>query len=290
MTELPTTSVDVVLQCSGNGRALFNAGAQTKGTQWGHGGMGCVQFEGVRLSDVLKHLQLDVNKDARFITAEGRDEALPGKEDFEHSLPVDEVLNRSLIALRMNGKDLPAVHGGPVRLVTPGVYATMHFKWLSKITFTAEESRNHHHATRYRMPRQRIKPGEDFKANLENSRFNWRMNVKSVVLDPAPGGKLKAGSTTIRGVAFNDGSAPIDLVLVSTDRGQTWQKAKVEKAAGRFAWYPWSFETNLAAGEQVIWSRAVDALGRSQPSNGSIRWNPEGYEWNGVEPVTVMVS
>src|SRR5690606_30840388 len=158
-----------------------------------------------------------VDKQARFITAEGNDQAIAGKQDFEHSLPVDEALNRSILALRLNGKDLPAIHGGPVRLVTPGVFGTMHLKWLSKLTFAGEESQNENHARRYRVPKRRIKPGEEFTADLNNSRFNWRMNVKSVVLEPAPGAEVKAGSNTIRGVAFNDGAAPIDVVLVSTD-------------------------------------------------------------------------
>jgi hypothetical protein len=33
----------------------------------------------------------------------------------------------------------------------------------------------------------------------------------------------------------------------------------------------------------------VDALGRTQPLDGSIAWNPAGYAWNGVDAVTVTV-
>ena len=36
------------------------------------------------------------------------------------------------------------------------------------------------------------------------------------------------------------------------------------------------------AGTYEIGSRAIDALGRSQPLNGAIFWNPNGYEWTGV--------
>ena len=35
--------------------------------------------------------------------------------------------------------------------------------------------------------------------------------------------------------------------------------------------------------------RATDALGRTQPMDGLTRWNPRGYEWNGVDRVEVDV-
>ena len=47
------------------------------------------------------------------------------KPDLEHSIPVADVLDRGIIALRLNGEPLPGIHGGPVRLVTPGLFGTM---------------------------------------------------------------------------------------------------------------------------------------------------------------------
>jgi hypothetical protein len=90
-------------------------------------------------------------------------------------------------------------------------------------------------------------------------------------------------------VAFNDGQAPIENVLVSTDRGQSWSRVKLETPDSAFAWYRWSHDLKLPAGEHEIWTRAVDRLGRSQPIDGSIHWNPSGYEWNGVEKISVQV-
>ena len=46
----------------------------------------------------------------------------------------------------------------------------------------------------------------------------------------------------------------------------------------------------MPAGPRELWVRAVDALGRSQPLDGSIHWNPSGYEWNGVEKIAVRVG
>jgi DMSO/TMAO reductase YedYZ molybdopterin-dependent catalytic subunit len=281
---------EMVIQCSGNSRSLFSESAQTDGTQWGSGGMGNVRFAGVPLSAVLKKKGIDALPKARFVAAEGRDGALPGKEDFEHSLPVDDVLSRAILALRLNGKPLPAVHGGPVRLVTPGVYGTMHMKWLGRLRFEDSETTNHHHVGRYRVPRRLIKPGEMFKSTLANSLFNWNMKVRSVILTPSANANLRGNRTTIQGVAFNDGQAAIEAVLISLDQGQTWKPAKLEHPQSRYAWTRFSTEVELSPGKQAIWSRAVDALGRSQPLDGSVHWNPEGYEWNGVHKIEVEVA
>ena len=39
-----------------------------------------------------------------------------------------------------------------------------------------------------------------------------------------------------------------------------------------------------------IWARAIDALGRTQPLDGAIYWNPNGYEWTGVFKSEVIVD
>ncbi len=44
LRDLPRTEVEMVVQCSGNGREIFSQAAQTEGTQWGRGGMGNVQL------------------------------------------------------------------------------------------------------------------------------------------------------------------------------------------------------------------------------------------------------
>jgi sulfite oxidase len=43
------------------------------------------------------------------------------------------------------------------------------------------------------------------------------------------------------------------------------------------------------SGRNQLMARATDALGRSQPMDGLSRWNPRGYEWNGVERVEIVV-
>ncbi|MGE0610013.1 MAG: sulfite oxidase [Pirellulales bacterium] len=291
LARLPQEKVELVLQCSGNGRALFSRAAKTSGAQWQRGAMGNVVFQGVPLRVLLRHAGASPLDGARYLTAEGADTpGMEGAADFEHSLPLADALSRSIVALRMNGEPLPRVHGGPLRLVTPGFYGTMHVKWLTRLRFEESESTNHHHVGRYRTPLTRLSPGDKFSSTLENSEPNWQMRIKSVIFAPLDGDLLAAGRTTIRGVAWNDGTARIDGVEVSVDGGQTWRQAQLRRPDSPYAWHPWSIEADLPAGQQTILARATDALGRTQPLDGSIHWNPAGYTWNGVERIEVTVG
>src|SRR5688572_19309401 len=134
LTKLDQVDREIVLQCSGNGRAFFSQASPAKGAQWSTGAMANVRFSGVPLSKVLEKLGIEPAKTARFVTAEGRDKPdKSGEADFEHSLPLEDMLDTSILALRLNGEPIPAAHGGPVRLITPGYYGTMNVKWLSRL-------------------------------------------------------------------------------------------------------------------------------------------------------------
>lgn len=290
VARLPQEEVELVLQCSGNGRANFAKSVKADGVQWQHGAMGNVKFKGVRLRMLLDHLGIKPAAEAKFIAAEGNDTpAKSGDADFEHSIPLADALDRSLLALSMNGEPLPKVHGGPLRLVTPGYYATMNVKWLSRLRFEAGESKNHHHVGRYRTPLWTIEPGSKFTTTLDNSEPNWNMRIKSVIFGPLDGERLAPGMIEVRGVAWNDGTAKIDAVEISTSGGNMWRRAEFKRPKSPYAWHPWSIMLDLSRGT-TIQCRAIDALGRTQPPDGSIAWNPAGYAWNGVDLVTVMVT
>jgi sulfite oxidase len=291
LAKLPQEEVELVLQCSGNGRARFAKTVKADGVQWQAGAMGNVTFKGVRLKTLLEHLGVTVKPEAKYVAAEGKDSpSKPGDADFEHSIPLADALERSLLALSMNGEAIPKVHGGPLRLITPGYYATMNVKWVSRLRFEEQESTNHHHVGRYRTPLKRLEPGSKFTSTLGNSEPNWNMRIKSVIFAPLEGEKLAAGKVEVRGVAWNDGTAKIEAVEVSTNGGRSWRRAEIKRPKSPYAWHPWSLEIDLAKDTWTILARAVDALGRTQPLDGSVAWNPAGYAWNGVDSVTVAVG
>lgn len=287
---LPQVEHEMVLQCSGNGRAQFGRAASVKGSPWNHGAMANVRFRGVPLAAVLQKFDIRPNAAAKFLTAEGIDSpASSTAADFEHSLPLADTLDRSILALEMNGKPLPSLHGGPVRLITPGYYGTMQVKWLSRVRFEPQETVNHHQVKRYRTPLRPVEPGAKFDYALDNSEANWNMRIKSVIFAPAEGEQLPAGRATLSGVAWNDGQARIEAVEWSRDGGRHWQRAELESPRSPYAWHPWRAELTLDRGEHTIAVRAVDTLGRTQPLDGAIGWNPAGYGWHGVHTITVKV-
>ncbi|HYX37759.1 MAG TPA: molybdopterin-dependent oxidoreductase [Oligoflexus sp.] len=288
LLDMEQVEYEMILQCSGNGRNNFGG---IKGTPWDQGGVGNVRFTGVPLKAILARYNVQVDPQVKYITGEGQDAAMGlEKPDFEHSIPAADVLDRGILALKLNGEPLPGIHGGPVRLVTPGLFGTMQIKWLTRLRFETAESANFYHATEYRVPNTLLKPGEKFKFSLENSRPTWDIRLMSYIFEPLPGAHLKAGPVSIRGVAYNDGKAPIESVLVSIDKGKGWTPAELQIPDSPFSWYEWKTEQTLKRGTHEIWARATDALGRSQPLDGRIFWNPNGYEWTGVFKSGVTVE
>jgi DMSO/TMAO reductase YedYZ molybdopterin-dependent catalytic subunit len=279
---------EMVLECSGNGRTEYGP---IPGTPWGFGGVANVRFGGVPLSALLERHGVLVDPRVRYVTAEGQGTASrPDRPLFEHSLPLADAVRTSIVALTLNGEPLPGIHGGPVRLVTPGFYGTMQLKWLTRLRFETSESPTYYHATEYRVPLGRVQPGTPFEFTLENSRPTWSIRPTSYILDPLPAATLSAGPVTVSGVAYNDGAAPMESVAVSLDRGATWLPTALETPDSPYAWYPWTTQLTLDPGVHQIWSRATDRLGRTQPLDGAVDWNPNGYEWAGVFKTDVTVE
>ena len=167
----------------------------------------------------------------------------------------------------------------------------MNVKLLTKLMLMSEQSPSAFQSLGYRFPNMPVEPGK-FGANdytIHNSRPTYGHQIKSVIFSPLPEDKPKRGSVEITGVAFNDGLAPITTVQVSTDGGKSYHLATVKPAESPWAWYHWSVKATLASGTNTLVSVATDALGRTQPIDGLVRWNPRGYEWNGADRVVVTV-
>jgi hypothetical protein len=115
-----------------------------------------------------------------------------------------------------------------------------------------------------------------------------RHTVRSLIVAPEAGQRLKAGKPTeVEGVAFDAGEG-IARIQVSTDGGKTWADARLDPQAGRYAWrrfhHPW---TPAAAGRYAVLSRATNARGETQVTS---QWNRSGYQRNVIERVVVTVA
>ncbi|MGA8260776.1 MAG: hypothetical protein WB783_11230, partial [Arenicellales bacterium] len=170
-------------------------------------------------------------------------------------------------------------------------YGNMNVKMLTKLLLMSEQSPSVFQSLGYRFPLMPVEPGT-FGANdytIYNSRPTYGHKIKSVIFSPLPEDTPKAGEVDITGVAFNDGMAPITSVQVSSDGGKSWQEADIQPPESPWAWHHWSAKGKLNAGDNMLLCRATDALGRTQPMDGLTRWNPRGYEWNGVEHLTIKI-
>jgi sulfite oxidase len=293
LQKMPQEKRVAVLQCAGNGRSYYAARQKVGGGQWKNGGMGNVEWEGVPLRPFLADLKMRPAPTARWLTAEGWDQpATPLGSDFAKSYHLsDDALDHAVLALKMNGEPIPAVNGGPVRLIVPGYYGNMNVKLVTMLLFEAEQNPSVFQSVGYRMPNFPVEPGK-FGANdynWQNSRPTYGHAIKSVIFSPLPEDKPKSGMHTITGVAFNDGRAKITSVEVSSDGGKTWHNADIKPPMSPWAWHHFSAKAKLVKGKNTIMCRATDALGRTQPMDGLTRWNPRGYEWNGVDRVDITI-
>lgn len=84
-------------------------------------------WKGVMLDEIIKLVKPDPS--ASHIIAYSYD-------GYSTNLPIEDVVDgKALVALSYSGEEIPAVHGGPVRLVVPHLYFWKSAKWLQAIEF-----------------------------------------------------------------------------------------------------------------------------------------------------------
>ncbi len=271
-----TVTLQLQLECGGNGRKFFEPGAS--GNQWTFGAVGCPQWTGVRLSDVLG--AAGVKPSAVYTAHYGVDKHLSGdpeKHPLSRGVPISKAMDpHNLIAWAINGEAMPALNGHPLRLVIPGWPGSCSQKWLTRINLRdmvhdgAKMS-----GKSYRMPAYPVAPGTSVPD--EDMEIIHSMPVKSLITHPQTGAKTHPGAPfEVRGHAWA-GDLNVAAVDVSTDFGATWQPADLAPPGNKFAWQHWRIGVTLPeAGYFEIWARARDSNGRAQPAT-TPGWNPKGY-------------
>ena len=279
----------LVIECGGNGRAFFNPGSS--GNQWTMGAVGCPEWTGVRLADVLKAAGV---KDTAVYTGNyGNDPHLSGeegKDTLSRGVPIEKAMEPdAIIAWEMNGEPIPALHGFPLRLVMPGYPASTSHKYLTRIWIRDQE----HDGAKmggdsYRLPKYPVAPGTEVPE--EDMEIMTVMPVKSLITHPETGAEVASGGPVeVRGHAWC-GKGDVASVQVSTDFGQTWQDAELDPAPNKFAWQRWRANVEFPQhGYYEVWAKATDADGISQPPV-SPPWNPRGYGNNIQHRIALIVS
>lgn len=287
-TKFKQYTYQLTLECGGNGRSEFNPPA--KGNQWTIGAVSCAEWTGVRLRDVLE--DCGIKPDAVYVAYYAADLHLSGDQNrdaISRGVPLAKAMqDETLLAFKMNGKDIPKVHGYPIRMVAGGWPASASGKWVERISI-----RNKVHdgakmtGSSYRVPCDPVAPGS--KVKDEDMCIIESMPVKSLITHPRSGAILEDKTLGIRGHAWA-GESAVAKVAYSIDFGSSWQSCKLEKPVNRLAWQQFSANVRFPKqGYYEVWVKATDENGVSQPMVLP-GWNPKGYLNNACHRIAVKVT
>lgn len=288
-SRFPQYTYQLTLECGGNGRSEFNPPA--KGNQWTVGAVSCATWTGVRLRDILE--DVGISNNAVYIGYHAADTHLSGDPELEpisRGVPMAKALQEeTLVAFKMNGRDIPLAHGYPLRLVAGGWPASASGKWLNRLSV-----RNIVHdgekmtGSSYRVPCESVAPGE--KVADEDMCIIESMPVKSLITYPKTGATLNQGKAlNFRGHAWA-GELKVKQVEFSIDFGATWQRCTLEEPANRLAWQRFRGTARFPKkGYYELWARATDSQEKAQPMVLP-GWNPKGYLNNACHRIAVKIS
>jgi len=263
-------------ECSGNGLTDWLKPASMT-VQQTHGLLSGVLWTGVPASTLLDEAGIDPK--GKWVLFEGADASA-----HTRSIPLEKVLDDTLIVYAMNGEALRPENGYPVRVVIPGWEGNVSVKWLRRVKLADQPWYFRSETARYTDPM----PDGKWR------KFSMVMETKSVITSPSGGQQLKGpGFHEIRGLAWS-GTGKIRAVDVSVDGGKTWREAMLEepimdKCLTRFK-AAWNWDGTPA----TLMSRAVDSNGYVQPTVADIRKSRAivGFVQhnNAVQPWTVSAN
>jgi sulfite oxidase len=265
--------VTATLQCAGNRRVELAAVQEIPGEAlWRSGATGTAVWHGVRLADVIAAAgPRPEARHAAFVGAERSEEARP-PQLFGGSVPLEKAMRPEvLLAWEMNGEPLPAVHGGPLRVVVPGYIGARSVKWVQHVELRADPFDGYFQATAYRL----LRPGEQPAPGLGIELGEIILNADIL---SAGDEELRSGSPLeLRGYALAGGGRSVARVDVSCDGGATWNAPQLLDDLGPWAWRMWSLRVELPPGDHEILVRAWDSSAGTQPESLATVWNPKGY-------------
>jgi DMSO/TMAO reductase YedYZ molybdopterin-dependent catalytic subunit len=234
---------------------------------WELGAVGTAEWVGVPRAAILE--RAGVQPGAVEVILEGADSGeirepapfqTPGRVAYARSVPLAKARQDVLLAHRMNGADLTAAHGYPLRAIVPGWYGMASVKWLSKIIVTDRPFQGFFQSFEYTYFER--------QAGLPTLTPVTELQVKALIARPARLEIVAAGSAyRVHGAAWTGGSE-IAQVEVSTDGGAHWAAARLLDTPIANAWRLWEYQWQVPdrRGRHTLMARATDRRGRTQPS------------------------
>jgi len=290
LRQFPRREVASTLLCAGLRRdELLQLGPLPGELPWGPEAASHARWAGVSLRDVLR--SAGVSRSAAHVEFIGLDdvERKGERSGFGGSITSLKAQDPDvLLAFEMNGEELPARHGFPVRTIVPGWIGARSVKWLGRITAAAEPSSNYFQTNAYRILRtpDATRPGDVAAGEAISG-----ITLNSVILDPSPNHRVPAATPIeMRGWAIGTDGSPISLIEYSLDDGTSWQPAQTATGHDRWSWTRWSAMIALTPGHHTLAVRTFDASGHAQPMHLRDTWNVKGYLNNAWHRVRVVAE
>lgn len=298
-TKFKHHTVAATLQCTGNRRHELKMIKNMAGLDWDIGAIGNAEWTGVLLKDVLQYAGFDPEKspDIQHIQFEGYDNDGAGTM-YGASIPILRANNKHydvILAFEMNGEPLPADHGYPVRLVTPGITGARAVKWLKKVIPSRRESQVLWQQRDYKSFNPGVGPDD---VDWSSAPAIQDTPVQSAITDPPSGAIVEDGEEdlTVRGYAWSGGGNGIVRVDVTLDGGATWTSADLQqhdrpqKRGSAWAWTLWEASLPLKDADRSkpleVAVRAIDGSYNTQPEDCAPIWNVRGVlnnSWHRVQ-------
>ncbi len=197
--------------------------------------MSNAQWEGIRLETLLN--KAGIKPGASKVV-------LHAVDDYSDSIHMAKALEpTTVVAVRMNGAQLPPGHGFPARLLVPGIYGMKHVKWINRIEVTNQDYQGYWQQRGWSDPAP--------------------LKMTSRIDTPKQNQHMEVGPRYIAGVAFS-GNKGISEVDVSLDGGKTWQRATLKQPSSQMSWVLWQLNWNATGGAHIIAVRAIDLEGNVQ--------------------------
>jgi sulfane dehydrogenase subunit SoxC len=237
------------VECSGNGRAAYQAPKPEMTPQQVDGLTSNSEWTGVPLSTLFK--EVGVKRDAAWFLAEGGDAC-----KLTRSVPLEKAWDDALVVWAQNGEPLRPEQGFPLRLLLPGYEGNINVKWLRRLELGREPWMTRWETSKYTDP----------LPNGTARQFSLVLDAKSLITAPAfPTVLPSPGWFPVTGVAWS-GRGRITAVEVSTNGGTSWQNATLQGEALSKAHTRFSFMWKWTGAEALLLSRATDETGYVQPT------------------------
>lgn len=126
---------------------------KVSGVGWGSAALSTGVWTGIKLCDVLKHLEVIESKDyhVEFMSTDYSEES---KDFYGTSIPLSHALDPRqdvLLCYKLNGEFLTRDNGYPLRVLIPGMIGAWSVKWLSSVEVWIGESPNFYTKRDYKL-------------------------------------------------------------------------------------------------------------------------------------------